>query len=75
MTVASFATKNTKRFFELLYIDTRFFDEDPAIWKDSPSYKAGLKRVEGLWVTNNTAERAVALVQEFTKSERTKTED
>ena len=31
MTVASFATKNIKRFFELLDIDTRIFDEDPRI--------------------------------------------
>ena len=28
--VASFATKNTKRFFELQDIDTRFFDENSA---------------------------------------------
>jgi hypothetical protein len=75
MTVASFATKNTKRFFELLDIDTSFFDEDPANWKDSPSYQAGLKRVEGLVVTNDAAERGVALVQEFTRSGRTKAED
>ena len=67
MTVASFATKNTKKFFELLDIDTRFFDEDPANWKDSPSYQAGLKRVEGLRMTNDAAERGVA--------SRTKAED
>lgn len=45
-TVASFATKNTKRFFEHMNIDTSFFDEDPANWKDNPSYQAGLQRVE-----------------------------
>ncbi|XP_076067742.1 uncharacterized protein LOC143040547 [Oratosquilla oratoria] len=74
-TVASFATKNTKRFFELMNIDTSFFDEDPANWKDNPSYQAGLQRVEGLVVTNDTAERGAALVQEFTKSGRTKAEE
>ncbi|XP_076057364.1 uncharacterized protein LOC143034906 [Oratosquilla oratoria] len=74
-TVTSFATKNTKRFFELMNIDTSFFDEDPANWKDNPSYKAGLQRVEGLVVTNDAAERGVALVQEFTKNGRTKAED
>ena len=75
MTVASFATTNTKRFFELLDIDTRFFDEDPENWKDSPSYQAGLKQVEGLCVTNDAAERGVALIQEFTKCGKTKAED
>ena len=37
MTVASFSTKNIKKFFELLDIDTRFFDEDPANLKESAS--------------------------------------
>ena len=64
MTVASFSIKNIKRFFELLDIDTSFLDEDPANWTDSPSYQAGLKRVEGLCVTIDAAERAwVALVR------------
>ena len=75
MIVASFSTKNIKRFFELLDIETRFFDEDPANWKDNPSYQAGLKRVEELCVTNDAAERGVALVLEFTRSGRTKAED
>lgn len=75
ITVVSFATKHTKRFFELLDIDTSFFDEDPANWKDSPSYQAGLQRVEGLVVTNDAAKRGVALVQEFTRNGRNKAED
>ena len=75
MTVASVATKNTKRFFELLDIDKKLFDEDPSIWKDSPSYQGGPKRVEGLCVTNDAAERGVTLVQEFTRSARIKAED
>ena len=33
MAVASFETKNTKIFFELLDIDTRFFDEERQIRK------------------------------------------
>lgn len=74
-TVASLATKNTKRFFELMNIDTSLFDEDLTNWKDNPSYQAGLQRVEGLVVTNDAAEHGVALVQEFTKSGRTKAED
>ena len=75
MTVAYFATKNTKRFFKAQDIDTRFFDEDPVNWKDSPSYQAGLKWVEGLCVTNDAAECGVALVQEFARSGRTNAED
>ena len=67
MTVASSVTKNTKKFFELLDIDTMFFDEDPATWKDSSSYQTGLKRVEGLCVTNDAPECGVA--------RRTKAED
>ena len=33
---------------------------DPENRKDSPSYQAGLKLVEGLCVTNDAAERGVA---------------
>ena len=74
-TVASFATKETQKCFELLSIDTSFCEEDPTKWKDNPSYQAGLKRVKGLVVTNDMAERGVALVQEFTRTGRTKAED
>ena len=74
-TVSSFANKNTNRFFDLLNIDTSFFNEDPANWKNNISYQAGQQRVQGLLVTNDCAERGVALVQEFTKSGRTKDED
>ena len=75
MNVASFATKNTEMFFNLLDIDKNFLDEDPATWRDIPSYQAGLKRVKGLVVTNDTAQRGVAVVQEFTRSGRAKQEE
>ncbi|KAG0722687.1 hypothetical protein GWK47_005869 [Chionoecetes opilio] len=74
-TVASFVTKNTEKFLDLLDIDKGFLDVDPAMWGTNPMYQAGARRVRGLLVTNDAAERGVALVQDFTKNPRTKSED
>ena len=74
-TVASFVTKNTEKFLDLLEIDKGFLDVDPALWGINPMYQAGARRVGGLLVTNDAAERGVALVQDFTKNPRTKSED
>ncbi|KAG0711005.1 hypothetical protein GWK47_021650 [Chionoecetes opilio] len=74
-TVASFVTKNTEKFLDLLDIDKGFLDVDPAIWGTNPMYQAGARGVRGLLVTNDAAERGVALVQDFTKNPRTKSED
>ncbi|KAG0693289.1 hypothetical protein GWK47_003218 [Chionoecetes opilio] len=74
-TVASFVTKNTEKFLDLLDFDKGFLDVDPAMWGTNPMYQAGARRVRGLLVTKDAAERGVALVQDFTKNPRTKSED
>lgn len=73
--LADFATKNTVICLQLLKIDQTFLEKDPKDWGEEKSFKEGLERVKGIQVTNDMAERGVALVQEFTDTGRTKSED
>ena len=56
-------------------IDTSFLEEDPASWDLIDTYSHGKNIVDQLQVTNDVAERGVALFPEFTSNERTKDED
>lgn len=51
--VASFVTKNTEKFLELLENDKGFLDVDPALRRINPMYHAEAKRVGGHLVTND----------------------
>ena len=63
----SFVTSKTSDLFEKLKISTDFFNEDPEIWESLDDYKNGRAISNKLHVTNDNAERAVALVQELDK--------
>ena len=60
-----FATSNTLRFFSTLDLDYTFLQNDPELWEGLQSYDDALKVVENLRVTNDNAERGVALIQEY----------
>lgn len=64
-TLPSFATKNSLRLFETLDIKTDFLSANPQKWQEEESYVEACRRIEGLRVANDTAERAVALIQSF----------
>lgn len=72
--IHDFVTKNTKKFFDTLNISTDFLEKDPALWSGLPSYIEAQKTVGKLRVTNDTAERGVALIQEY-NGLRTKSEE
>ena len=50
-----------------LNISTAFLDLDPENWPSSEDYLKGLEVVQNIKVTNDHAERGVALVQEFNR--------
>ena len=60
-----FAISNNLRFFSTLDLDYTFLQNDPELWEGLQSYDDALKVVENLRVTNDNAERGVALIQEY----------
>ena len=69
-----FANSNTLRFFTILDIDFSFLKSDPGLWQESKSYNDALKVEKFLRITNDNAERGVALIGEYNKL-NTKDED
>jgi len=65
--LADFVTKNTRRFFLKMKMDQKFLTEDPGSWNDHSGYLMARKLVQGIQVTNDTAERGVALIQEYNR--------
>ena len=65
MAVEDFVTTGTLSFFEKLQLPVGFLDVDVASWNDTAEYQQGLNIVHKLRVVNDTAERAVALIEEY----------
>lgn len=74
--LSSFATQQSKRFLTALNLPQGFLLKDPSLWPDDDEYMTASKIVKALKVVNDTAERGVALIQEFnadlTRSEEQK---
>ncbi|XP_015116001.1 uncharacterized protein LOC107040428 [Diachasma alloeum] len=60
-----FVTQNTIQFFKILNIESNFLDIDPIMWGESEEYVKASKIVKSLLVTNDLAERSVALITEY----------
>ena len=65
--LADFVTKNTRRFFLKMKMDQKFLTEDSDSWNDQPGYLMARKLVQVFQVANDTAERGVALIQEYNR--------
>jgi len=65
--LADFVRKNTRRFLLNMKMDQKFLTEDPGSWNDRPRYLMARKLVQGIQVTNDTAKRGVALIQEYNR--------
>lgn len=61
----SFVTRNTLDFFQILHISTAFLQSDPSEWDQNDGYLSAVKVVKSLSVTNDVAERGVALMKEY----------
>src|SRR5688572_21838381 len=60
-----FVTRNTRKFFQILGLPDSFLDTDPDTWMTNLSYLHAEEVVRDLHVVNDTAERGVALMQEY----------
>ena len=64
-TIAHFVTKGTMKLMPLFNIDTSFFATDPVSWITDPAYLDAKRRIKALRVTNDFAERGVAMMQNY----------
>ena len=62
-----FVTGKTSELFAKLRVSTDFFNVDPEVWQSRDGYKRCLGIINKLHVTNDNAERGIALVQELNK--------
>ena len=70
-----FFTKSTIRLLRSLAIDSSFLEIDPDFWNENDAFQQGKYKVKNLKVTNDAAERGVALITEFTNNGRTKNDE
>ena len=62
-----FVSCNMQKLFRKLKLTDHFLNYDPELWATRDDYQQGTKIVNALLVTNDNAERGVALVQELNK--------
>ncbi|KAL7297107.1 hypothetical protein TKK_0009529 [Trichogramma kaykai] len=60
-----FINENSLKFFSRFEIEKNFLEIDPDEWKNHDDYKQGVKVVENLKIVNDTAERAIHLLQSY----------
>jgi hypothetical protein len=63
---SSLVTDNTNKFFSAMRLSMDFLTQNPASWPDDSNYISSRNIVSKVKVVNDTAERGVALIQEFT---------
>ena len=65
MQLYDFVTINSRKMFNLLSIPDSFLQADPKTWITNQDYLKSEETVCALRVTNDTAERGIALIQEY----------
>src|SRR6218665_1642989 len=65
LTISHFVSFNTKKFFDVIQIETDFLEQDPGRRDSNEHYISSRKRVQQLKVVSDAAERGVSLIQNF----------
>ena len=73
-TLDQFVTSNSMNLFHCLHLPSDFLATDPDIWASQEGYISAKRHLSTLKVVNDTAERGVALIQEYNRT-LTKDED
>lgn len=60
-----FISQKSRHFFKRFGIPTDFLTKDPKEWVNEPSFNVGLNIVRNMNVVNDSAERAVKLMEDF----------
>jgi len=62
------ASPNTRRFFQQLGLQNGILDDDPATWLELEDFDSAAAFMQEIAVINDHAERGVALIQEYNRS-------
>ena len=73
-TLSSFVSMRTKESLVKFGLDLDLLETDPSTWQNKSSFQEAVKKARALSVITDTAERVVALIQEYNKL-LTKSED
>lgn len=65
--IEHFVSQKTLSFFERFNIPMDFLEKDPKDWSDDTSYNVGLNIARKLKVVNDSAERAVKLMEDYNR--------
>lgn len=60
-----FITSQSLNFFDRFEINNEFLSTDPSLWSQDERFVAGLRKVKNLKIVNDTAERAVCLMEKY----------
>lgn len=75
-TIEEFIYPNSINFFKRFAIKTSFLNEDPQLWNTNEDYVHAINILQNLKVVNDSAERAVKLIEDYnsiiTKNEEQK---
>jgi len=63
--IENFISKNSRRFFDRLSINTEFLEKHPSEWIKNDNFRKGLQIAKNLKVVNDAAERGVKLMQDY----------
>lgn len=63
--LSKLGNQNSHKFFKILGIEPKFLDLPVKVWETNEQYQMGKSLVESLTVTNDHAERAVKLMQDY----------
>lgn len=66
-TLSSFVSMRTKESLIKFGLDLDILETDPSTWQNKSSFQEAVKKARALSVINDTAERGVALIQEYNK--------
>ena len=65
--IEEFISSETQNFFKRFNINFSFIESPPNLWQNNLEYKKGYEIVSKLRVVNDTAERAVKLIEDFNR--------
>ena len=74
-TLVNFVSKSTRNLFAMLGMLNGFFNTEPDLWNIRDDFNAAVTIIKSLAVTNDHAERGVALIQDAAQSGRFKSEE
>lgn len=63
--IDEFISQGSLKLFSRFNIDDGFLQNDPVSWESSPSFLNGKQIINSLKIVNDTAERAVKLMEEY----------